>query len=113
MVSSIRKWVAETFLVRGLKAALDKIPANYAKTVIGGLLLALSAVITSVCSVAQPWEYCGYLKLTLTIVEGYNITPEEVFTGTGTIALITGGIHKVLKWLTGDPVVIKPKKENS
>lgn len=86
----IKKLIVEKFLLSWVKGALDKIPGNGYKTLLGVLLLVLGVIIQ-----ALP-QYAPFVQ---PLIDFMNYLPIDPITDMGIVTLITGLVHKVLKLL--------------
>lgn len=82
-------WIINKLLLGYLKGFLDKLPGNGAKTVLGIVILVLGEVIK-----ALP-QYSGVLS---PVFDFIRQLPADPVTDIGIVTLVTGVVHKVLKW---------------
>lgn len=86
MFGSIKEYLIKTVVLGYLKKALDKIPFDGKKTVLGILVLILGALIKF-----MP-EYAGAFSVLLTLV---NSLGPDIITDAGTIGIVTGGVSAI------------------
>ena len=86
------KWLLDFLFKRFLKNLLDKLPLNNYKSLIGIILLVLSAAISSDVIPSE-------LRAVLLAVVEYLKPYAGVITDVGIATFVTGAVHKVLKWI--------------
>lgn len=83
-------WIVQTFVAKWLKGLFDKLPGNGWKTVLGLLLLVLAEI-----GKLSP-EYAPVIN---TVINLINSLGPDVITDMGVVALVTGLVHKLAKWV--------------
>lgn len=87
MFSSIKDYLVKNVVLGYLKKALDKIPFDGKKSVLGILALILGALLK-----LMP-EYAGALSILLSLV---NSLGPETITNAGTISIVGGGVGAIV-----------------
>lgn len=98
----IKNWLFKNAIAQGLRALLDKLPANGKKTILGILVLVLGEVLRAYPAAS----FTGYLAVILEIVN--SLGPENI-TDAGIVTIIVGLVHKLLKLFDNDDKPEPPK----
>lgn len=85
-------WITETFLKRYVKAVLDKLPANGAKTIIGVVLL----ILHELTKVYGGTPYGSILLWGINFLNGLGGSPDTVL-NISLATILIGALHKALK----------------
>jgi len=104
MFDFVKNYIFKSAASQALKAILDKIPGSGGKTILGVLLIVLSAVAQSVPSA----PYIAFVKILIDVV---NQLGPNVIQDAGLVAVVVGAVHKILKFFNPGipeaPVVVK------
>lgn len=91
MLDFVKNYIFKSAASQALKALLDKVPGSGGKTVLGVLLVVLSAVAQAVPNAS----YIQFVQILIDIVNGLG---PNVVHDLGLISLIVGVVHKILKY---------------
>ena len=91
----IADWIIRKFLLKYLKGALDKLPANGKKTVVTGLVAAIGAVLFYFPEA----DVGGVLSELMSYMKAMGI--DKALMEGGMFAAGISFFHKILKWIDG------------
>ena len=92
-MKGLTDWIVKRFLLKYLKGALDKLPANGKKTIISALVAVIGAVLVQFPEA----NISGILSELLAYMRAMGI--DQAIMQTGIFAAGMSVFHKILKWL--------------